>query len=518
MSWALGIVGVSAMAHPAHSIDIPLNDPIPSTVYEVELNYIGDQTPPRVTFRTHPDVELPLPYRPFVPILELLPGLGQARQFGSCQTRAIHRHQTLDLQWTAEQGERCGHRIPLQAAATPLDLLSYERLRIRGEAMGFVALALEDLAGTRREDNVPLATVTGAFDITFPLKEIGRRMDLRHLTSLVAFTENGHAQIAIEQIEVTQSQGEEKRQAGIGFWVWNYRAAISEPEGLLSTCRSQHCSRVLVQMPSQADDEGVWSDYAALLMRLTGAGIEALALDGYPEAIQEPRKLTDKIQRLLRALPSESLFGVQLDIEPYVLPGFLQDETQLRRYLETIETVRKVIAGHTRLSMVIPFWLASPTIAGRPLAYAVMDRVDEVAVMSYRTDRDEVQDIAEDILRYGDLVGTTVWLALETTPLPVERHVVLRREAQQARVEALLNRELRLLQGVSLATTPAAVPQGEGFRIHHRYTVRPERLTFAGRSRADVRAVLESLLADTAHQSFVGVVVHDLDGFRALPE
>jgi hypothetical protein len=147
-----------------------------------------------------------------------------------------------------------------------------------------------------------------------------------------------------------------------------------------------------------------------------------------------------------------------------------------------------------------------------------MDRADVVAVMSYRTDMAEVQDIAEDILRYGDLIGQPVWLALETTPLPVEQHVVLRRETQSARIDALLNREARLLQWVSEAATSVASPQEEGFRIHHRYRVRPERLTFAGRSRADVSAAVEMLRYGTQHHSFAGVIVHDLDGFRALKE
>jgi hypothetical protein len=507
-----------ALVFPVHSSDIPLSGPIPSTVYEVELTYVGEQALPSVTLSGHPDAALPLPYRPFVPILDLVTGWGEAHPFGSCHTQTITSRQGIELQWRAEEPTRCGQRIPLQRAASSIDLLSYERLRISGRATGQVVLALEDIAGLRREDNVPLATVAGPFDITLRLEEVGRRLDLRQVTSLVVSTESGQAQIAIEEMKATQAQSEDKRQAGTGFWVWNYQAAIRDPETLLGTCRAQHCSRLLIQMPSQTEDEAIWNDYARLLMRVRDAGIDAMALDGYPEAIQEPHQLADKMQRLLRLLTPGILHGVQLDIEPYVLPGFLKDEAQLRRYLETIETVREVIAGRARLSMVVPFWLASPTIAGRPLAYAVMDRADEVAVMSYRTDMDEVQDIAEDILRYGDLTGIPVWLALETTPLPVERHVVLRRETQPARIEALLNHELRLLQWAPLAAMPVASPLVEGFRIHRRYRVWPERLTFAGRSRAEVKGAMETLARDTAHPSFAGVILHDFDGFRALKE
>jgi hypothetical protein len=47
--------------------------------------------------------------------------------------------------------------------------------------------------------------------------------------------------------------------------------------------------------------------------------------------------------------------------------------------------------------------------------------VDEVAVMSYRTDLDDLRDITEHTLRYGDVVGVPIWLAVETRPLPVDR-------------------------------------------------------------------------------------------------
>ena len=503
---------------PAHSGDIPLAEPIPSTVYEIELTYVGEHTTPTVALSGPSDAVPPLLYRPFVPILELHSGLGDARPFGPCQGQMTKTHKGIELQWIAGDGAHCGQRIALHEAGSPMDLMSYERLRIRGRATGQVVVALEDLAGSRREDNLPLVTVTGPFDITIPLKQIGRRLDLRHLTALVVSTEASSAHIVFEQVEVAQGPSGAMRPAGTGFWVWNYRAAVQDPETMLSTCRAQGCSRVLIQMPSQSDDEALWSEYARLLTKMQEAGIEVLALDGYPEAIQEPHPLADKIQRLLHLLKPGTLFGVQLDIEPYVLPGFLKDEAQLRRYVETIETVKEVIAGRTRLSMVIPFWLASPTIGGRPLAYAVMDRVDEVAVMSYRTDLDEVQDIAEDILRYGDLIGTTVWLAVETTPLPVEQHVVLRRETHPARVDAVLDHDRRLLQWASVPGTQAASPRQEWFRIHHRFTVRPERLTFAGRSRGEVTAAVETVLNGTSHQSFAGVIIHDLDGFRALRE
>lgn len=279
------------------------------------------------------------------------------------------------------------------------------------------------------------------------------------------------------------------------------------------SCRTRRCGFVVSRRA-----RSLWHDYVRQLMTMQKSGVAAFALDGYPEAIQGPQKFADKKERLLALVKPGGMSGVQLDIEPYLLPGFLTDEAQLRCYVETIETVTEVIGGRVRLSTVIPSWLASPTVAGRPLAYATMDRVDEVALMSYRTELDEVQEIVEDILRYGDLAWTRVWLAVETTALPVEQHVVLRRELNSDRADAVLDYDRRLLQWMPLAGGLSLSTRREWFRIHHRFTVRPERLTFAGRSRAEVSASVKRIVEMTSHPSFLGVIIHDVDGFRALPE
>ncbi len=511
-------VGSIAWLSPAQAEDISLPSPIPSTVHEIELTYVGRQTDPSVAFSGPSPTAAPLPYRPFVPILELRSGLGAARVFGPCRGEAIRTDSRLELKWIAEDAARCGQRIELRQAGKPVDLMSYQMMRLRGKAMGRVVVALEDLAGHERERNQPLATVTGTFDLIIPLKEIGRGVDLRYVTALVVSTEGQGGQIQFEQMAVEQSKPVKRQPAGTGFWVWNYRAAIQDSQTMLATCRMQGCSRMLIQMPSLNDEESVWGAYARLLSLVQEAGMDALALDGYPEAIQEPHLLADKVRRLLQLVRPGALSGIQLDIEPYLLPGFLDDDAQLRRYLGTIETIKDAIQGRATLSMVIPFWLATPTVGGRPLAYAVMDRADEVAVMSYRTDLDEVQDIAEDILRYGNVIEKPVWLAVETTVLPIEQHVVLQRAPRPDRADALLDREQALLRWKPISEGGASTVSGEWFRIHHRFTVRPERLTFAGRSRAEVSKAIRQILNTTSHPSFAGVIIHDLDGFRALSE
>lgn len=358
---------------------------------------------------------------------------------------------------------------------------------------------LEDRLGTQREEGQVLATVMGPFDMIIPLRQIGRQLDMRQLTSFVVTTEEANVRIELEQFTMTQGPSVVTGAAQVGFWVWSYRAAVADPEPVLTACRRQGCSRVLIQMPALSDDDGIWAAYARFFTRAHTGGIEAFAFDGYPEAIQEPYGLADKIQRLLHLVEPRALAGVQLDIEPYLLPGFVGDESGPRRYVDCIDILSEVIGG-------------------RPLAYAVMDRVDEVAVMSYRTDLEELKDIADDTLRYGDLIGSAVWLAVETTPLPVERRVLLRRDPRPDRADAVLDYDRHRLELTPFSAVAADGHRRDWFRVHHRITVRPERITFAGRSRSEVSSAVKTLRETISHQSFSGVMIHDLDGFRALAE
>lgn len=182
-------MGLGILVLPARAADVPLSGAIPSTVYEIELTYIGERTDPTVAFSGPPPTAAPLPYRPFLPILELHTSLGAVRPFGPCRAQTTKSDIGIEFQWSAGGAARCGQRIELHPAGKPVDLLSYQLLRLRGRAAGPVVVGIEDLVGLRREDNWMVSILSGAFDLTVPLQEIGRGVDLRQVTALVVFTE-----------------------------------------------------------------------------------------------------------------------------------------------------------------------------------------------------------------------------------------------------------------------------------------------------------------------------------------
>jgi hypothetical protein len=395
-----------------------------------------------------------------------------------------------------------------------VDVLSYPTLRLYGETSGPVTLALVDIAAQGHDDNVPLTRVTGRFDLHLPLAPVARRLDLRQLTALVVLPEESNSTVVLEVAELAQHAGPRQTMPGLGFWVWQYHHALSHPETVLEACQHHGCQRLLLQMPAATDTEALWRDYAQFLHRAQARGIEAFALDGEPDAIDASLALVHKVQRLLGLMAGQPLAGVQLDVEPYLRQDFFLDPTGFERYLALIAQVRAVTAEKTRLSIVMPFWFTSHRVRRRPVAFAVMDLADEVAVMSYRTDMDELQAIARDTLRYGDLVGIPVWLALETRALPVERRVVLKRETRRDLADAYLDATRQRL----ILSAPPATAGLAWFRVHHRVTVHPERLTFAHQTRQQVRAAIAALIHTVQHRSLAGVLVHDLDGFMELTE
>jgi len=74
-----------AAACPSYAVEIQVSGPIPTSVYEIELSYLGEQTIPSVTLNGPPDTAPSLPYRPFLSVLYLLPGLAPSQPFGPCR-------------------------------------------------------------------------------------------------------------------------------------------------------------------------------------------------------------------------------------------------------------------------------------------------------------------------------------------------------------------------------------------------------------------------------------------------
>jgi hypothetical protein len=409
----------------------------------------------------------------------------------------------------------CGWTWSLRHAGKSLDALSFLTLHLRGASSSPLTIEFRDALAVPPRVHTVAKRIAGRFSLEIPLAPLAKRLDLRQLTDVRLVAEEA-TDIVIEELAFLGPESESQPTPSMGFWHWDYRSAIRDPKNMVAACRRQHCRRILLQLPDVRDSDLIWDAYARLFAVAKSADIDLFALDGAPGMIDHATSIIMKLDRLLAFVGKEGIPGVQLDIEPYLLDGFPEDETIFQHYLDTLDRVKTALKGRARLSVVIPFWFASTIHRQRPLAFLVMDLADEVAVMSYRTDVDELLAISEDILRYGALEHVPVWLALETTTLLPERHVILKREHRAALADGVLDPVRRTLILWDPAQEKPTEKDRMWFRIHHHMTVRPERISFSGRTEHDVRRTITELFTRIRRSSFSGLLIHDLPGYLAL--
>jgi hypothetical protein len=490
---------------------IAVRGSIPMTIQEIDITYPQGKSP-YVSFKQATPPVFPA-FRPVENRFVVLSEAKEVKSFGSTH-HAEWKDGKLILQSRNQSEGPAGQEIFFQRPDLAIDALSYDTLHIRGETSGALTVALTDVATRHREDNVSILRVNGTFDIRLPLKTVAQQLDLRLLTSLVLLPQGATNTVTLSHLAFERTKRSRQHSTPVGFWLWNYHDAIDRGRAIIAECQRAGCRRLFVQMPNEKDPQQQWAVYVQFLRTVKNSGIEAFALDGYPEAIHDPSPLVTRLQQLLAIADDASFDGVQYDIEPYLLEDFFADETGFVRYLAVIEQLKAALRPSLRFSVVMPFWFSSQKVKERSVAFAVMDRADEVTIMSYRTDSSELPALTEDTLRYGDLIGRPVWLSLETRPLPLEQHVVLHRETRRERANAYLDRSSRQL----ILASPPETATEDWFRIHHRFTVPPERVTFAGQSRQGVQAAIVTMSQLLSNPSLTGVVIHDLPGFLALTD
>jgi hypothetical protein len=342
------------------------------------------------------------------------------------------------------------------------------------------------------------------------------RVDIREVVALTVTALELPAELIIERAWVEAQPTPRKETMKRGLWVWDLQKAWQQADQAVKTCRSIDCRRLSIQMPSVGDPDSVWRTFCSLVRRWRDEGIEVLALDGYPEAAVNPEQLLAGIRRLVAECGDVLPAGLQVDIEPYLLPEARLGQERYRDYLTALTEIRLALPPHLLLSVVVPFWFPEVSMEGRPLALGVFQVADEVVVMSYRADVAEALALMDDWVRYGALLEKPVWGAMETRPLPDEQHLVLRQVDRWQDATAFLD--------LSRGNLVLAVPHPRTtkrellyFAEVARYEVQGSRLSFAGRSKATVAHAIDQWAQGAGHSPMAGLMIHDWEGYEQLP-
>jgi len=508
----LGLLLASCATPLAHSQSIRIPDSVSlDRIDSLDVIYVDGHQTPSIEVRHTTDQTTPVPATRLSGVTSSL--LSRLRTPQTSKGCRIAQDASTN-HWTIRPRPHARCRVIWATTDPSLDLLSFSRLRLVGSTSHPITLALTDGRPGHLTRTVPLVQLAGPFDQSISLDTIGRTLDLRTMTGIVIDTDHA-TELTWTHVTGEQTPPPPQPSLPTGFWIWHYREVVQDPARTLTQAREAGAQRLLIQLPALQDPPALWASYTAFLERAHTAGFAVYVLDGSPDGSDHPEPLLDKLARVQPLMQAHIVEGIQLDLEPYLLPQFGTDPRVLDRYLNTLETVHTALHEQGHLSVVIPFWFSTLSHRGYPVAFSVLNRADDVAVMTYRTTATDVLALGLDTLRYGQLQQIPVWFALETTPLPTERHVVFRTTTpSQATGYIDDHRQLHLdppAPSVSTRHIRQWVAQS------HEYVVHPERLTHAGGPRTRVRALIQELHTYPDSQGLSGILIHDLAGYQALP-
>ena len=202
-------------------------------------------------------------------------------------------------------------------------------------------------------------------------------------------------------------------------------------------------------MPSDLEAIETQQALARTVGLLSATGLQVLALDGAPDyALPSGHgdlfRMVGEVAAYNNAVTgAERLDGLHLDIEPYLLPQWSDErEETVVSFLLTLDALReRTEEADLLLEVAVPFWFDSvplrrprgDRIESSTLVDAVLERIDSIAVMDYRTTVDGsngVLALAESELAAAAEHGRDVWIGLETTRLPDQSYLRFRGEGK----------------------------------------------------------------------------------------
>ena len=346
----------------------------------------------------------------------------------------------------------------------------------------------------------------------------------------------------------TPSYGKQRK----AMWLWETAKIMASPKethAVADFCRRHGFTDIFIQLPYKARQEkGRWvlswdpAKLRPLVAGLHRAGVRVDALDGAPKmALTSGHALAlaalEKVITYNRSSkPEERFQGIRFDIEPYLLPEFegVKKQDILRQYLHLLAQMHKrALAAGMTLGADIPFWYdelnayyePNAMLEGRPFSQHILDRVDNIGLMDYRTrgyGPDGVVAHALGELRYAARRRKQVFVGLETVALPDETE----REFGKHGGHAFLafkgfdgqHVTLHLLPNRHWLFTPAY--SSAKLRLLHQFRetrVSASKITFARLGISKLERVMQRSRRELSrYTSFAGFAIHSYTSFRRL--
>ena len=343
----------------------------------------------------------------------------------------------------------------------------------------------------------------------------------------------------------TKSEPSQSCSTNKAMWLWETNKILRNPEEqktFFDFCKSQSLTDLFVQIPYEAEKkENEWeitwdsSEMRPLISKLSQAGIRVHALDGDPRfALRKWHgrsiALLERINQYNKSVsPEERFHGIRYDNEPYLLPQFggIHKETVLKEYIELAEKAQALARqGGLDFGVDIPFWFdgyneffePSASLEGRPMSERIIDVVDNIGIMDYRTvayGADGVIEHGSNELKYAAQQGKKVFVGLETVWLPDETIYSFSPHGSGSRalIKPLGSKKIR----ITFIPKGESVDSKEGHFLYQTRQVQvpASKLTFDQKKPEDLEAVMRHSEQELCQfSSFHGFVIHSYESYR----
>lgn len=392
-------------------------------------------------------------------------------------------------------------RLPASAALT---------LKLGASAEGTFRIGAADAVREKLGESLPLGSISsGEHNAAFALPAA---LDKTTWRFWVVECPQSAAQLTIRSARLEGQTGRDLPQRAL--WVWEPSAWQNNAASTMTLLTGHGADTLFITVPLTPERESVVE--AAALERFISAasarGIKVWAVIGDPRAVLPGER--DLLAKMARAYasynrttsPQARLSGLQLDIEPYLNSGYqLDTEAWLAAYLDTLSRVRA--QAMMPLDAAVPFWWGHQRFRNDLFLDHLGAQIDVISVMNYRTERQQLIDLAEPFLDWGARAKKTIRIGLEAGPIPDESlHVY--RTGSKGDLWLMPLGDNNLL--VSL-DAPQAHSSASVYAFSHSITRQGTNTTFHRNVSAMQKLLPELEKVWRAWPSFGGIALHGLD-------
>lgn len=388
------------------------------------------------------------------------------------------------------------------------------QLRISASGVGSFSIALSDQARIQSESPLAVGSIGSAGE--FERTEVAIELPANDApwSAITLVCPESIAEIKLESMVL--SPVADASDIMRGAWVWSPDSWRTNPGEIWELQQLERLNEIFITVP--VGENGAVREPLELAFFVNNAsarGIKVWPVIGDPRDVLE-ESLPILLSRVsayrdynVSASPATRLAGVQLDIEPYLLPGFNLDQDHWRvRYIETIAAVAAVLEQQLAVDLVVPFWFGSHQSWGERLLSNLDLPGISLTVMNYRTNAQQLRDAALPFLRWGQNYDKDIRIAVESGSLNDQTQRTYVANATQGR-----------LWKFTIDTTPVLVlfqnPQssltGEAFSFASERSVSAGNVTFSG-DMQQLNQIANSLISEWNNwPSFAGIAIHGLD-------